>query len=253
MTSHNLDLWTLWDDELSGDGAMSVSGNVLTASSGLTTGRAYKKQRIACSPGDIIELTCDAKLISTAGYAVPGGPRIGLTDENEDVGTHVEIRERDWTTYTCQYQVPKTFSDRTFVRANIGSYLNDGGSAKFAHPRLKILNPTWGTPRVMAWGLLRFDLGVMTIVGDFVRAGITGFSYNSSTKIGTLSIPKCNAYGKPLFTVTPYAEGAKHLRPMVKTYDDNGGTVLLNWYDSTGTIADISGISNIYLSFKMEV
>ncbi|MFK4794680.1 hypothetical protein [Sphingobium sp. ZW T5_29] len=252
MASSLISDWESWADDLSGDGAMSVSSGVLTASSAAGAGSAYKTRRLTVEPGDIVTLRCMARLVSTAGISVPGGPRVGfnINTTGSSFISHSEVITEDWAMYECSAQIPLHAPSPSYARPAIGVYTDQGGEAEFTKPSIEISKGQYGTPRVMAWGLLKFDAGVPTVQTDYVRGGNIAGTYNSGTKKGVLTVPKSEGFAQPLFFEHQYAESGKNLRFMLDDYEPTG-TINYGFYDKDGALVDVSAINSIYVGLMM--
>lgn len=248
--------WNGFVQTLSGDGAISISGEVATISSGISTGSAKLERRIFSFPGEMYTMTFMARRISGS----DGTSGSGWIDWPAVTGlrTRVEVNSSEWQEYTIRYAIPVTAINTSYISLGVGVYTSIGGQIEACYPRITVESTPYGALRSTAHGLIYWDGAVASVSPSFSNAGIAGVTYDAPSKTLSVETPRIDLgiAVRPLAFVTMTPDGTAgvlKLFPKVGNYDTSTGKFLVKFIDATtGLVTDITGLA-LYFFFKSEI
>lgn len=248
--------WNGFVQTISGDGAISISGEVATVSSGITTGSAKLERRIFSFPGEVYKMTFMARRVTgddgTSGSGWIDWPAVtGLR-------TRVEVNSSEWQEYTMRYAIPVTAIDTSYISLGVGVYTSLGGQIQACYPRITVESTPYGALRSTAHGLIYWDGAAASVSTSFSNAGISGVTYDAPSKTLSVATPIINLgiAVRPLASATMTPDGVAavlKLFPKVGNYNQADGKWSVKFIDATtGLVTDITGLA-LYFFFKSEI
>lgn len=245
--------WKGWASSQSGDGAVTISGEVATLSSGITTGSAKLTKDVFTQPGEVYELTFMARRVS----GVDGTSGSGWIDwpGGGTLKTRVEINSDQWAEYTARYAIPLTSNENSYTQFGVGVYTALGGQIEVCHPRISVDRSPFGALRSVAHGLLYWDGTTLVTHGSFSTSGIISTRYDAASKSLFIKTKRINlaVAVRPLAFVQMTPDGAASvvkLVPKVGSYNTTTGEFTVRFIDTTtGAFVDIAGLA-LYFFFK---
>lgn len=238
--------WFGFRQTLSGDGAITVSGEVASVSSGAGTGSAKLERTLKLSPGERARVSVFARRISgsdsTSGGLALDFPSVGSLDNR------VRVLSEEWQEYTVEYAAPFNVDDDDYLNIAIGVFTSDGGEVEFAYPRIALDNTAFGAPRLHSYGLIVVTSGTPELSTNFVHFGIKGLSYDAGTMILTVQLePGIDTSGRrasPLFFCQTTLDNPADIVAKPGQFDRATGELFIKFLDSNaGAYIDISGIT----------
>jgi hypothetical protein len=248
--------WAGFTQAVSGDGAISISGEVASISSGIATGSAKITKRIFTQPGEIYSMKFMARRVSgsddTSGSGFIDWPAA------TSLKTRIEVNSSEWQEYTVRYAVPVTSSATSYIDLGIGVYTSLGGQIQACYPRISVGNTPFGALRATAHGLVYWDGATATLNPSFTNSGVISMRYDAPTKTLFIQTPQINlgVDVRPLAFATMTNDGVAavlKLFPKVGSYDISNGEWQVKFIDATtGLVTDITGLA-LYFFFKSEI
>lgn len=227
--------WEEFESVISGDGAESITNDVLNISSGAGSGSAYRRYRFTATPGMHIRVTVIARRISGSDGSSPSiaidYPAAG------SLQNRTEVASSEWQLYTLEYSVPLTSDPvNDFVAVVFGPYTSLGGEAEFYNPNIVISNTNRGAPRFAFGASVLISSSVASIDTTRYRYGMESVSYDSGLGVLTITPVDYNQSGPhmgPLITVTKDETGAANIIPILDDFDEAGTFLSVKFWDTT--------------------
>lgn len=166
-----------WRTRATGAGVVAVAGAVLSTSS-IAGDISMRDCYVPVIPGQTVELEVYARTLTGTGAGiffdlVPHNAAAFTTPEK----VLLESTHDDWRRYRLAYTVPHKTPAGSFLRVSLGVPTALAGSAQYLAPVIRTRGG-YGTPLVLARGLIRLEAGVVSVHPNFPSHGIAGVAYN---------------------------------------------------------------------------
>lgn len=244
--------WTGWVQTLSGDGTLTVTGDVLSAVSGVSTGQARIARRIWVAPGETVEVTVLGRRVSGTD-ANPAGMWLSFPVESTNVDS-VMFTSSHWQEYSLSYTVPVTATSSAYVAVIVGHYTTSGGEIQVATPRIRVFNSYMGAPRLVALGLITMTAGSPAVHTSYQNGGIYSLAYDAGTTTLNVTLRTgAPSYAVPIFfaqMLNDAGNNAFRLHPRTGVLNQTTGVLPIQWVDAT-----TSALANIatYGTFRFQL
>lgn len=228
------------EQTLTGDGAITITDNVVSTSATGLGDRAYLSRYVDADGGSTLTIEVDAARVT-------GEPAIIVDIVNKDGATtsqaiaKITIDSDDWQTHKMVVTMPPKYSQSYAFKVNFGVFNQEGGSGKFYDLRMSIKGYRVGAPTFLAAALLERNPSgsAVAINSKYINHGISSVSYNSSTeKIEVVldNIFRPNIIGShtnPIPQVAFTQEVAGTIVPRVGGLNRTAGTFYISFVDVT--------------------
>lgn len=239
-----------------GDGVISIVNGVAKIFS--PTGISTKVEKsVLVGPGVTVEIKVYGRAVSGAGGAVS----IDYLPLGRG-GGFVDVTSPEWQEYTVSFTTPLNSPDNLRVTFSLGNFSAMAeGRAEFHTPRISLLGTDLGAPRILARGLILIDSGVPSISSNYQADGIKALNYDADTASLTVTMRGNDGAGirlHPLMSAHLTDDNTtltgRRLHALCGRYNRDDGTAKVTFVDGgTGQLQDVSGLGNIYLTFRAEI
>mgnify|MGYP003652059203 CR=1 FL=1 len=235
--------WDAWDQVITG-GSVVLDSNDLRATCTATAGsqRAYMRKYLPARAGERVTFSFLGRRISGEPQASIDYPTTGSSK------AVVDIDSDDLIEYTLEFIVPYTTNEAVdYMQCTAGVFTTPAGSCEIINPRIEVSNSSSGFVRAWCLGLVEMAraAGATTAALNtkFVNCGVRGLSWDSSTKIltvSTLTSPNLSLGIRPILS----AEFTNDILPLfiakAGSYNPTAGTFEVQFYNGTSTAIDIN-------------
>lgn len=246
----NQDFVSGWLDQITGDGAMTVTNNVLRCT-GTSGNSAYKQYWFPIKPGQIIEVEVFAKNQGATSAAIS----LDITNvdqANRITIDYVNIVGNEWKKYKLKVVVPFN-NNSSHARLVLGKWASQTGNydASFQSVTIKVQNQFGGVPMVLARGLVRVLSGVPTVAPNYPSFGISSIAIDANKTALNVSLNKpLLSSMKPLVFVSGTADSK--FVPVAGNVDSTLNLFKISWTDGT-TFLDLTTATTLYAFIKVEM
>lgn len=237
-------------------GSYSITNGIGRIYSPASVSTKYEKS-VLVGPGVTVEMKIYARSLGGAGGAVA----IDYLPLGR-AGGSVSITSTEYREYAVSFTTPLSSPDNLRVTFAIGNFAAMGeGSFEFHTPRISIYDTDLGAPRILARGLILLDSGVPSLNTNYQADGIKALSYDAATASLTVTMRGNDGAGMRLhplmiaqLTDDNTTLTGRRLHALCGRYNRDDGTAKVTFVDGgTGQLQDISGLGNVYLTFRAEI
>ncbi|NQD77769.1 hypothetical protein [Pseudomonas sp. CM27] len=250
------DLNTYIPSMLGVGGTYSISDGIGRIYSPAGVSTKYEKS-VLVGPGVKVEM----KIYGRSTGGVGGAVAIDYLPLDRG-GSSIEIKSREWREYVVSFTTPLRSPDNLRVTFAIGNFAAMGeGSFEFHTPRISIYDTDLGAPRILARGLILVSSGVPSLNSNYQADGIKSLSYDAAAAALTVTMRGNDGAGMRLhplmiaqLTDDNTTLTGRRLHALCGRYNRDDGTARVTFVDGgTGQLQDISGLGNVYLTFRAEI
>lgn len=170
------------EQTLTGDGAISITSNVMTASATGVGDRAYVSRYVEADAGASVDIELDANVTSGTLSLI-----VDIVDKDavvvQNVFARLDFTDYGWNTRRMTVTMPLQYSQGYAFKVNFGVFNQESGSGEFADFRVQVRGGRIGSPSFLACGLIERNPAGSTIKinSKYISHGIESVTYNSST------------------------------------------------------------------------
>lgn len=246
------DTWRGLDNTTTGDGAISITGKVLTLSSGVLSGSAQVSERINVNAGEVINVRVLAR--KTSGADGEEGRMVISYPTSDAPKNQVKISSSSWQKYSLRFAVPLTHnSNDDFINLIFRTNNEDGGT--FEYTQLEVTSESAGlpSPSVTAMGKVTMTNGVPSLPVSYRSHGVVSMNYSGVLlTIQTDYTYPINRGFIPIVQVTHDGQTNRNIT-VGATMDPSGlGRIYVVFADATtGVAIDMTTIDNLSFTFSV--
>jgi len=238
-----------WNEVVAGNGIVSITDNIFT-SKGTEDDEAKRNYWLPIKPGQIIEVECFAK----SNNGNEGRVAVDLCDYDGSfsLANYISFDSQEWQLYKLKVVVPYN-TTYIYARAVFGKWASThwDWDVSYHSPIIKV-SEGYGTPVLIAYGLIRLINGAVDIHPTFRSFGIESVEFNGTDTV--MIYLKNNLWhsNRPIVHVTGTSECTNSRIPVAGDVANNDpNSIKIKWSDGTQFVDVSSGNYYAFLSVFM--